>query len=161
MSMRFHPNKRASTDQAPGPSSARAAPMIPTRRLVRGSPEWEKAFQSSKNTTIAPATGVHKPASRSIAAIAESESIVVGRIGGLPRSIRSALAISATPAAKRRRSKPTPGQPWANVEYTRLKAALAPQAASPAIRWAQACAPRGGLKSHTSVDAGTKISIAH
>jgi hypothetical protein len=31
MSMRFHPNSPASTDQAPGPIIARAAPSVPNR----------------------------------------------------------------------------------------------------------------------------------
>ena len=65
MSMRFHPNSPASTDQAPGPIIARAAPNVPNRMRVHRSTGCDSAFHSSRNATVAPAIGVHNPASRS------------------------------------------------------------------------------------------------
>src|SRR2546421_74177 len=41
--MRFRPNRRASTDHAPGPSIASAAPNAPSRMCIHGSVGCEKA----------------------------------------------------------------------------------------------------------------------
>ena len=38
VSMRFHPNSRASTDQRPGPKSASAPPMVPARSATSTRP---------------------------------------------------------------------------------------------------------------------------
>jgi len=64
--MRFHPKRRASTDQAPGPSSARAAPKVPNRMGIEGSPACERMFHSSMSVTTDPAIGVHRPTTNSI-----------------------------------------------------------------------------------------------
>jgi hypothetical protein len=65
MARRFHPNRRASMDQAPGPMSARAAPSVPKRMWVNGSAECENIFHASTPAVSVPATGVHRPITRS------------------------------------------------------------------------------------------------
>jgi hypothetical protein len=121
--MRFHPKRRASTDQAPGPSSASAALMVPNRMLGHGSPVSENAFHSETIATSAPAMGVHKPATRrSPAATASTCTMtgVIGRpIGRPPRSSATPRKIIAMPATNRMTRRPTPGEPRANVEKRR------------------------------------------
>ena len=90
MSMRFHPKSRASTDQAPGPSSAREAPRVPSRIYTHGSPECENVLHSSITTTIVPAMGVHNPANRSIPAPAARTCSVAATVECPPRSVMPA-----------------------------------------------------------------------
>jgi len=66
--MRFRPNKRASTDHAPGPNIASAAPKAPSRMCIHGSWECEKARNNSATAINTPATGVQKPTNNSAAA---------------------------------------------------------------------------------------------
>src|SRR5208283_523641 len=111
----------ASTDQAPGPSSARAAPRVPNRMYVQGSPVCEKVFHSASTATSVPTMGVHKPAiSRSPAAI-ESTWSMAGPIGGPARSAVTPWIAKAVPATTRIIRRPTPGAPCANVEKSRRK----------------------------------------
>jgi hypothetical protein len=117
--MRFHPKRRASTDQAPGPSNARAAPRVPSMILVHGSPGCEKAFHSAMTATNAPAMGVHNPANRSIPEPVASTSRIAGAIVGSPRNVVSPRTTNAIPATSLMSSRPTPGEPWANVENSR------------------------------------------
>ena len=85
--MRFHPKSRESTDQPPGPSSARAAPRVPSMILGHGSPGCENAFHSAMIATSAPAIGVHKPANRNSPAPTASTCNMAGVVGGPPRSV--------------------------------------------------------------------------
>ena len=121
-STRFHPKRRASTDQKPGPNIARAPPIVPSRRATHRSPASVRICQISIEATNVPATGVHSPAVRRIPHPAKNTNIVVVLIGGgsLHR-VELARTISAEPTTKRMRSKPMPGQPPANVEYRRRK----------------------------------------
>jgi hypothetical protein len=117
--MRFHPKRRASTDQAPGPSSARAAPRVPSMILGHGSPGCENVFHSAMMVTSAPAIGVHKPANRSSPAPAASTCNMAGAIGSPPRSVVMRGTTIAIPATNRMIKRPTPGEPRANVENSR------------------------------------------
>jgi hypothetical protein len=117
--MRFHPNKRASTDQAPGPSSAKAAPRVPSRIPVHGSPGCEKACQNAMTDTSVPAMGVHRPASRRIPTAVVTACSMNGPGGGSPSSCVTPRTMDAIPAASLINSRPIPGNPWANVENSR------------------------------------------
>jgi len=119
MRIRFHPNKRASTDQAPGPSSARAAPSVPNRIQVQGFPGCETALHSAMTATSAPAMGVHKPASKSIPTHVVTAGSIADPSGGPLSSFVMSCTINAIPAASRINRRPMPGEPWANVENSR------------------------------------------
>src|ERR1700691_6168188 len=121
MSMRFHPKRRASTDQAPGPSSARAAPRVANRIRVHGSPGYEKAFHTSMTTRSNPAMGVHKPTIRSTPAPVAITHNMVGPNGGPPHSFVTPASIKAIPVTRRMSNRPTPGQPPAHVENSLRK----------------------------------------
>ncbi len=60
--MRFHPKSRASTDQRPGPSIARAAAMVPANRPTNGCSATLRICEISITATTVPASGVHSPA---------------------------------------------------------------------------------------------------
>jgi hypothetical protein len=109
--MRFHPKRRASTDQAPGPSMARAAPRVPNRILLHGSPACEKACHSARIATSAPAMGVHKPASRSMPAPVARTWITARLIGGALCSSIIPRTTNPMPMTRRMSRRPTPGQP--------------------------------------------------
>ena len=64
ISRRFLPKRRASIDQAPGPRTAIAAPMVAKRMLLRRWAVPERASQISLTARSAPATGVQIPASK-------------------------------------------------------------------------------------------------
>ena len=62
---RLRPNRRASIDQAPGPSIASAIPTEARRIRAQGSSVREKAVQTASPASTPPAIGVHRPAQRS------------------------------------------------------------------------------------------------
>ena len=76
ISIRFRPNRRASTDHAPGPSIASAAPKAPSRTCIQGSLECDSTRDNSATAISTPATGVHKPTSNSTAKHAAATSRV-------------------------------------------------------------------------------------
>jgi len=116
MSMRFHPKRRASTDQAPGPSMARAAPTVANNTLVQMFPGSKKTFQISMTAASVPAMGVHKPAINSNPAPVVITDSTVRKIEGWLDSLAASRTINAIPATRRMSRRPAPGQPWANVE---------------------------------------------
>jgi len=118
--MRFQPKSRASTDQTPGPSSAKATPIVPNRMLAHGSPDLEIELHSASTATNDPAMGVHRPANRNIPTMIANMSTT----GGPARGRVAACAISAAPVTSRMKRRPTPGQPHANVEYSLRTIAL-------------------------------------
>jgi hypothetical protein len=132
MRMRFSPKRRASTDQAPGPRSARAAPSVPNRIQVQGFPGCENAFQSAMTATSAPAMGVHKPASRSIPTQVVRADSIADPSGGPLSSFVMPCTINAIPAANRINRRPIPGEPWANVENSRRTTKARVQDSQPA-----------------------------
>jgi hypothetical protein len=74
ISIRFRPNRRASTDQAPGPSIASAAPKAPSRTCIQGSLACDRNRHSSATAISTPETGVHKPSSNGTAKQAATTS---------------------------------------------------------------------------------------
>src|ERR1700722_11552280 len=71
-------------------------------------------------TSVA-ATGVHKPISKSSPAPMPNTDSTVTRVEGSLYNRATARQIKANPSTKRIRRRPTPGQPWANVENRRRK----------------------------------------
>ena len=121
--MRFQPNRCASIDHRPGPSIARAAPAVANNSRTHLSPDWISIFQISMRATEVPTIGVHKPAISRIPAAIESNVRMLKFMGAWLVSPEAARTTTAEPMTKRMRSKPTPGQPPANVEYSRRKKA--------------------------------------
>ena len=118
--MRFHPKRRASMENKPGPNIARAAPAVPSSSQTHLSPGSEKIFQISINAMEVPTMGVHKPAiSRVPAAIKSTAGIVTFMGSGSLHSFKQARTISVEPTTTRMRSRPVPGQPPAKLEYSR------------------------------------------
>jgi len=121
--MCFLPNRRASIDQAPGPIIANAAATAACARLTHGSPECEKSCESAIHTLTpaasAPASGVNSPANRSIAAAMPIIWRAILNDGGHSRMSPIPKPISVAPVSKRRRRRPAPGHPSANVENSR------------------------------------------
>ena len=118
--MRFHPNRRASMDQKPGPNIARAAAAVPNSSHTHLSPGTVSIFQISINAMEVPTIGVHKPAISSIPAPIKNTAGIVTFIGGRSlHSLKPARTIRTEPTTTRMRSNPAPGQPPANVEYSR------------------------------------------
>src|SRR5258708_31747240 len=64
MEIRLRPYVSASTDHAPGPNSARPDAMADASSDAQNSSCREKAIQSSRSATSAPAIGVQRPANR-------------------------------------------------------------------------------------------------
>jgi len=118
--MRFHPKRRASIDQRPGPNMARAAAAVANSSHTHLSPATVSIFQISIKAMDIPTMGVHKPTmSRIPAPIKATAGMVTFIGGGSLHSLKLARAISTEPTTTRMRSKPVPGQPPANVEYSR------------------------------------------
>jgi len=117
--MRFQPKRRASMDHKPGPNIASAAPAVPNKSQTHLSPGSTIIFQSSISATKLPTMGVHNPATRRMPAPIESTARIVTFKGGSIHSLEAARTTSAEPITKRMKSKPVPGQPPANVEYSR------------------------------------------
>jgi hypothetical protein len=115
---RFHPKRRASIDQAPGPVRARAAPRTANINQWHGLAA-ENTFHNAPQATSTPVIGVQRPASNSIPRPAVSSSMRAVPSGRVPRSPSIPDTTSPTPAAKRMRRSPTPGAPRANVEKSR------------------------------------------
>ena len=119
--MRFHPKRRASTDQTPGPRSASAAPRVPMSTQVHGFTRWIAACTNPRIASIVPAMGVHKPTRRS------SPTTIVGICSkadpsaGAARSPRTPWAARPVPAASRSKRRPSPGAPPAKFEKSRRK----------------------------------------
>lgn len=110
-------------DHAPGPIIAKAADNIACVTGIHGSPDCkgsrEKAIHTFTIAASAPATGVKKPTRRT----APDAAPVTSRMtinGGVPsRKPLIPKWISEAPVSKRRSTRPTPGQPSANVEKSR------------------------------------------
>ena len=75
--MRFHPKRRASIDQRPGPNIARAAAAVPNSSHTHLSPATVSIFQISINAMEVPTIGVHKPTISSIPAPIKSTAGIV------------------------------------------------------------------------------------
>ena len=117
-SMRFHPKSRASTDNRPGPSIVSAQPIVAARRRPFRSSPVLRISEIATTATTAPATGVHKPAMTNSAARARDAETTMCN-GGPLDSPGPACQSTTAPTTSRISSNPTPGQPPANVEYSR------------------------------------------
>ena len=111
MSMRFHPKRRASIDQPPGPSSARAAPRVPSRIQLHGFPGCEKACHSARIATSTPAIGVHNPASKSIPPPIANTGSMAAPLKVPLRSDITPSRTNAIPATSLIKRRPAPGKP--------------------------------------------------
>ena len=114
--MRFHPNRRASTEKAPGPLSANARPMLPSRMVTQKSPGFENIPQSSITAARTPAIGVQRPTNSNSPRAISNNSTITGLIDMLPFSARTGWQTSPTPAMTRKYKRPTPGHPRAKFE---------------------------------------------
>lgn len=121
MRIRFHPNRRASMDHTPGPSSASAAPRIPMRTQIHGFARLETACTNARIASSVPAMGVHKPAMTSSPTAIVTTCSVAGPKGGAPRNASTPRAVTPMPTARRSKSKPSPGAPPAKFEKSRRK----------------------------------------
>jgi len=120
-SIRFHPYRRLSKDQKPGPTNVAAAAIVAMKMCAERAPRSHGMVQSSMAATSVPATGVHKPA-RSISArpMATAHRAITWGEGPL-FNFSTARQIKAIPTTRRKSRRPTPGQPRANVENRRRK----------------------------------------
>ena len=121
MSMRFHPNRRESSDHTPGPIMDSAAPIVVRRILPQGSPDWAMKAHNAAAETMHPETGVHKPTAKSAPAIIAANCTIAGSCGWALSSPRKAKLKTAPQATSRKIRRPAPGQPCANVEKRRRK----------------------------------------
>ena len=123
ISIRFRPNKCASTDHAPGPSIASAALKAPSRTCIQGSLECDRMRHTSPTAISTPATGVHKPTSNSAAEHAttscRTSSVFKGSVSSpaIPSWRGGRLATART------NKSPVPGQPSGNVAKSRCNRA--------------------------------------
>jgi len=62
------PNRRASTENAPGPSIAEVAPMVANMIEIHGSLTWVTAIHNSTTAINVPTKGVQSPTRKSVAA---------------------------------------------------------------------------------------------
>ena len=94
--------------------------MVPSKSGIHGSPARVKMiWPIAIKATSVPAMGVHKPGMRRIPDPTRNKEVIVVAVGGSLHSVALVRTSSAQPTTKRMRSKPTPGQPPANVEYKR------------------------------------------
>ena len=119
--MRFLPKRRASTDQAPGPSIASPAPNIANSIWLQGSPERQKAPHNPMTAAAPPAMGVHKPAHRKNPAAASISSLSKCCWWGDSTDPTNPSWNKTLPAPSRRQRRPIPGQPLAKVENKRCR----------------------------------------
>ena len=113
--MRFRPNRRASTDHAPGPIIASATPNAANTIGIDELLNWNKRRANSAPARNKPAMGVQRPTIKSTEQAAASncramENVTAGAAGPL-MNCRRGVAVTA-----RRNSKPIPGQLSGNIE---------------------------------------------
>ena len=121
---RFQPKRRASIDHRPGPSIAREAPIVASKRGTALSPAIVRSCHVSNIATRVPAMGVQRPGIRRSPNPARNAQDTVVLIGGSLHSVEPARITSEQPRTSRSSSKPMPGRPPAKVEYRRLKTHL-------------------------------------
>ena len=128
------PNKRQSTERAPGPRNASAVPTTATstagngesNKFRLGAGSHESAMPALAAATSPPATGVRNPIKSEIPLPATANPAAQISAVGLPWSARYATpwTTAIVPAAPRKSSKPTPGHPPGNVENNRCSSCL-------------------------------------
>lgn len=125
------PNKRASTEKAPGPSSAMAIHI--TNASIRAILELRKAQCGGRSHEIkivrlfkasnVLAAGVKKPTSKAAPALIKSSETVQASTFKVPPSERymPPPTIAVRPIIDRIKRSPTPGEPPGNVENRRCR----------------------------------------
>jgi hypothetical protein len=152
--MRLHPNRRASTDHAPGPNIARAAPEAAIRRYSKLCPCAMNIPPTSINATSVPTITVYKPTTRKIAELPRrTDMMAMGMEGPLSRAGME-MRINAKPMTRRINIRPNPGQPPAKVEYKRRNGRTSPTAIFLVL--ARNWRPRSGLDS-ASFEAAVRL----
>lgn len=123
---RFQPKRRASTDQAPGPSEANPAPMVPSKTLESGSINCQENTRHAESSAMSdPAMGVQRPMSKSSpAAIERTLPAFCGPIATPLCNSDHPRAMAEIPATSRISIRPAPGTPRANVENRRRRCTL-------------------------------------
>jgi len=116
--MRFRPNRRASTDHAPGPIIASAAPNAANTICMEALLKWNKRRDSSATHMNRPAIGVQRPRINSAEQVAAQNCKVTDR-GSAGANGPAKNCTSGTAATARKNTKPVPGQPSGNVEKSR------------------------------------------
>ena len=116
----FRPNRRASTDHAPGPIIANDAPDVAKRIGIPPQPQ-ENATHTSMTVTSAPQKGVNKPRSRKIAAPAPIKCGSIKANGGASLRCANPKQNRNVAVTRRSRKRPLPGQLFGNVEKRRCK----------------------------------------
>lgn len=120
-SMRFHPKSRASTDQRPGPSIARAVAMVPSRRHTTRSSSAVRICEIWMMATNVPASGVHSPATKRSPDPARDMDVSVVWNDRSLHSPGLARRRRTEPTTRRKSSNAIPGQLAVNEEYRRRK----------------------------------------
>src|SRR5579862_4597156 len=113
--IRFRPNRRASTDHAPGPIIARAAPNAASTMCIEPLLEGNTRRDSWETVKKRPATGVHSPMVRSAEQMA-ARNWKMTETGNAAPWEPATNWTSGIVAAARKNSNPVPGQPSGNVE---------------------------------------------
>lgn len=128
------PNKRPSREKAPGPSNAiaTAATIIPTptslgsRAPQEGAGSQERAIPKKHSPNKGPTNAVRNPIAKANPLAVKnkpSSHLSMDGIDGSERQ-KTPSAIAARPTAVRSRSRPRPGLPPGNVEYSLCSAYL-------------------------------------
>jgi len=116
--MRFLPNSRASTDQAPGPIIAKLTPRVARIKGIQGPVGREKRIQPSVRPSSVPTAGVHKPSRINIPKPAAMSSGKAADHDASVSRLTTQWVRSAAVSARLTRS-PRPGQPFAKFEKRR------------------------------------------
>ena len=128
------PNRRPSREKAPGPSnaSATAAIVIPEATSLtsckahQGVGNQESAIPRKQNPISSTAIGVRNPAVRAVPLMIKtrpSSHFSKDELNG-PATQKIPAAAAERPTATRNNSRPTPGLPPGNVEYSLCRANL-------------------------------------
>jgi len=117
--IRRRPNKRASTDHAPGPRTVRLPAIAAASKCAAATSPDRIAFQSSSDARAPAAIGVHNPASISAPTTAPTANSQTwcSSDGLLTRKPSSRKRQTANLSNRR----PHPGHPSAKVEYRRCR----------------------------------------
>jgi hypothetical protein len=128
------PNKRRSTEKAPGPNRAIAAATITTRNAGSGvlkrfevaGGTHDRAMPIVASATSTPPTGVRNPTKSDTPLAMTIKPASHASDDPLPGSVRytAPWTIAVTPIPTRSRSKPKPGRPPGNVENNRCRPGL-------------------------------------
>lgn len=124
------PNRRASTDRAPGPRKTTATATsatkpwnsVPSRRLLAGVGITPRTRPRAPHAARAPASGVSRPSSRRMPAAIATRPRGTEALPVWTKLRPSRMA--TVPRATRSRSRPMPGHPVANVEKSLCRMGL-------------------------------------